>query len=236
VRLAAVAQDELTRVVAFLAHIRVCAAKLALGVNFVPGTPNLARVVEMQALSEALLCAYPELTAPELAPPLERAAFLPWPDHEHGGQPGHGWCAATAPQSVTPPDVWASTRAILARRPKSAGARRTCAAQGGAEAPLVRPHTNGACMLGEATEAPCKLRMPAWHGEAHARPQSERRPARHSARPDSVDAHTRKPARHQAARPESLQLAPLTAHAAVGRVGFSKALPRMVYSDVDIAF
>ncbi len=39
---------------AFAEHIRFCANKMQLGVNFMPNTPNYDRVVEMQALNEAL--------------------------------------------------------------------------------------------------------------------------------------------------------------------------------------
>ena len=65
----------------FLAVLRERAARTALGVNFIPGTPNLHRVVEMSALTAALAAAFPELEAtPALALPLARSDFLPWPD------------------------------------------------------------------------------------------------------------------------------------------------------------
>lgn len=78
VRVADVAEGELWRVSHFLSHIRACANKLTLGVNYVPGTPNWDRVVEMRALTEALALAFPELQRPGLAAPTQRAHFLPW--------------------------------------------------------------------------------------------------------------------------------------------------------------
>ncbi len=46
--------SELARVRIFAAHMRACAAKLQLGVNFMKNTPNLDRVVEMDALTGAV--------------------------------------------------------------------------------------------------------------------------------------------------------------------------------------
>ena len=43
--MARLAQAELARVQAFAEHIRFCANKLQLGVNFMPNTPNFDRVV-----------------------------------------------------------------------------------------------------------------------------------------------------------------------------------------------
>ena len=68
---------------------RVCAEKMEIGVNFVPETPNLARVVEMKALTEALSKAFPELTPDQ----------YPWPHRPKGGQLGYGW--STPPQLPT---------------------------------------------------------------------------------------------------------------------------------------
>ncbi len=48
---------------AFAEHIRFCANKLQLGVNFMPNTPNYDRVVEMQALNEALGKAFPDMSS-----------------------------------------------------------------------------------------------------------------------------------------------------------------------------
>lgn len=62
--MARIAATELQRVAAFAAHIRHCAAKMSLGVNFLDGTPNLDRVVEMSALTEALQAAFPEVVTP----------------------------------------------------------------------------------------------------------------------------------------------------------------------------
>ena len=54
VQLARLALAELGRVQAFAEHIRLCANKYEMGVNFLKDTPNYDRVVEMQALREAL--------------------------------------------------------------------------------------------------------------------------------------------------------------------------------------
>jgi hypothetical protein len=103
VRAAAVADVELRRAAAFTSVIRAAASRTALGVNFVPGTANLNRVVEMSALCAALQAAYPELVGREGPPegtmsreagasaleqsgiercrctPTEVAHLLPWP-------------------------------------------------------------------------------------------------------------------------------------------------------------
>lgn len=71
---------------------------MEIGVNYVPETPNLARVVEMKALTEALCKAFPELTPDQ----------YPWPHRQKGGQLGYGWstppqlptCASTAQQAL----------------------------------------------------------------------------------------------------------------------------------------
>lgn len=55
------ADVELRRVAAFTAVLRAAAGRAVVGVNFVPGTANLSRVVEMSALCAALHAAYPEL-------------------------------------------------------------------------------------------------------------------------------------------------------------------------------
>lgn len=59
---------------------RVCAEKLEIGVNFVPETPNLDRVVEMSALTQALHKAFPDLTPDQ----------YPWPNTRDGGGLGSG--------------------------------------------------------------------------------------------------------------------------------------------------
>ena len=59
---------------------RVCAEKMEVGVNFVPETPNLDRVVEMSALTQALLKAFPDLTPDQ----------YPWPNTRDGGGLGSG--------------------------------------------------------------------------------------------------------------------------------------------------
>ena len=60
---------------------RVCAEKMEIGVNFVAGTPNLDRVVEMSALTEALQKAFPDLTPDQ----------YPWPNTYDGAGVGGGW-------------------------------------------------------------------------------------------------------------------------------------------------
>ena len=63
------AARELQRVAVFAAHIRRCAAKVVLGVNLHgPSTPNLDRVVEMAALTDALVAAFPEVEVPRSYP------------------------------------------------------------------------------------------------------------------------------------------------------------------------
>ncbi|GLC39630.1 hypothetical protein PLESTM_000919800 [Pleodorina starrii] len=91
VHVARLAQAELARVQLFAEHIRFCANKFEMGVNFVPNTPNYDRVVEMQALTEALSKAFPDV-APN---------SLPWPDHERRLEPGTGWVAAPAARNLT---------------------------------------------------------------------------------------------------------------------------------------
>ncbi|GFR44718.1 hypothetical protein Agub_g6041 [Astrephomene gubernaculifera] len=91
VHVARLAQAELGRVQAFAEHIRYCANKFELGVNLMPNTPNYDRVVEMQALTEALAKAFPDM------PP----QALPWPEHERRLEPGTGWVAAPSPRPLT---------------------------------------------------------------------------------------------------------------------------------------
>jgi hypothetical protein len=67
---AQLAAAELARVKIFAAHMRHCAAKLQLGVNFLADTPNLDRVVEMSALTDALKAAFAEVQQPR---------DYPWP-------------------------------------------------------------------------------------------------------------------------------------------------------------
>lgn len=85
VQMARLAMAELGRVLAFAEHIKFCANKMALGVNYMPNTPCYDRVVEMQALTEALQKAYPDFPDP---------ATYPWPDHENKLAPGTGWVEA----------------------------------------------------------------------------------------------------------------------------------------------
>jgi hypothetical protein len=92
VQVARIAAAELGRVAAFAEHIKVCANKFGLGVNFMPGTPCYDRVVEMQALNEALARAYPDYPSPDA---------YPWPDYETKAA-GTGW----APSPEAKPLNW----------------------------------------------------------------------------------------------------------------------------------
>jgi len=87
---ARLAQEELGRVMAFAEHIKWCANKLQLGVNFMPNTPCYERVVEMQALNEALIKAFPEFDP----------SLYPWPDSELRLQPGTGWVVPPEAKSI----------------------------------------------------------------------------------------------------------------------------------------
>lgn len=58
----------------WLLSIRACAEKMEIGVNFVAETPNLDRVVEMSALTEALSKAFPDMTPDQ----------YPWPTSHQG--------------------------------------------------------------------------------------------------------------------------------------------------------
>ncbi|GIM02642.1 hypothetical protein Vretimale_7429, partial [Volvox reticuliferus] len=91
VHVARLAQAELGRVQVFAEHIRHCANKFELGVNLMPNTPNFDRVVEMQALTEGLAKAFPDM------PP----QLLPWPEHERRLEPGTGWVASPPTRSLT---------------------------------------------------------------------------------------------------------------------------------------
>lgn len=94
VKIARLAAIELGRVLAFAEHIRFCANKYGLGVNFMPNTPNYDRVVEMQALNESLMKAFPDMPSDN----------YPWPDHERRGTKGTGWVAAPEARSLEMPD------------------------------------------------------------------------------------------------------------------------------------
>lgn len=54
--------------------LRACAERMEVGVNYVPETPNLDRVVEMSALTEALNKAFPDMTPDQ----------YPWPASHRG--------------------------------------------------------------------------------------------------------------------------------------------------------
>ncbi|KAG1678269.1 hypothetical protein FOA52_013890 [Chlamydomonas sp. UWO 241] len=101
VQVARLAAAELARVATFAEHIRMCANKYGLGVNFMPGTPCYDRVVEMQALNEALARAYPDYPSPDT---------YPWPDHETKAA-GTGW----APSPAAKPLNWEKQIGEVAR-------------------------------------------------------------------------------------------------------------------------
>lgn len=61
-----------------------------MGMNLLPNTPNYDRVVEMQALMEALAKAYPDDAPQE----------YPWPDAERRAEAGTGWVAPPVPRTV----------------------------------------------------------------------------------------------------------------------------------------
>lgn len=58
----------------WLLSLRACAEKMEIGVNFVAETPNLDRVVEMSALTQALNKAFPDMTPDQ----------YPWPTSHQG--------------------------------------------------------------------------------------------------------------------------------------------------------
>ncbi|KAK9813278.1 hypothetical protein WJX72_011826 [[Myrmecia] bisecta] len=87
VRVATAAQAELDRVAAFMAHIRSCAIKMEIGVNYVPATPNLDRVVEMQTLTDALERTFPDLDV----------ASYPWPRREADSKLKGAWTGQAPP-------------------------------------------------------------------------------------------------------------------------------------------
>lgn len=131
---AMVASQELQRVTAFLAVVRTCAAKASLGVNYIPGAPNLDRVVEMATLTSALQAAYPELAEPAMESPLVQCDVVPWPQE--------AW-TTKAPLGVSSDTAFRKTRAALAQiqaiqngsrvpgagRSASAGRKRTASAK-----------------------------------------------------------------------------------------------------------
>jgi hypothetical protein len=84
------AQAELNHVLIFNEHVRFCANKFEIGVNFMPNTPNYDRVVEMQALNEALANAFPDLGYKK----------YPWPEHERKLAVGTGWVASPTPRPI----------------------------------------------------------------------------------------------------------------------------------------
>lgn len=113
---------------AFAEHIKFCANKIALGVNFMPNTPNYDRVVEMQALVESLQKAFPDY-------PNDRD--YPWPDHERKGEAGTGWVQAPQPPSLNLKDPAIEIFKLAmgrSRRGSSAGTSR--GPSPGAESPV----------------------------------------------------------------------------------------------------
>ena len=123
VKIARLAAIELGRVQAFAEHIRYCANKFGLGVNFMPNTPNYDRVVEMQALNESLIRAFPDM----------QPDGYPWPDHERRGERGTGWVAAPEAKSLVMPDPGAEIMRIALGKPRQ---RNTASPQRGPSPPL----------------------------------------------------------------------------------------------------
>ena len=130
VEVAKVAAQELQRVTAFLGVVRVCAAKASLGVNYIPGSPNLDRVVEMATLTSALEAAYPELSDPALQPPLAQCEVIPWPQE--------AW-ATQAPRGLSADASFRKTRAALAQIQAIQSGYRASQAENGASGGKQRP-------------------------------------------------------------------------------------------------
>ena len=125
---ARVAAQELQRVVAFLSVVRACAARASLGVNYIPGSANLDRVVEMTTLTSALEAAYPELADPALQSPVAQCEVVPW--EAWGTQP---------PRGVSADASFRKTRAALTRIQAIQSGYRVSAAESGAVSGRKRP-------------------------------------------------------------------------------------------------
>lgn len=121
VQRARLALAELGRVQAFAEHIKFCANKLQLGINFMGGTPSYDRVVEMQALNESLAKAFPDY---------EPQAY-PWPGHERRREKGTGWVESPATKQLDIRDPAQDIMRIVAgkSRPASASAARPASAR-----------------------------------------------------------------------------------------------------------
>lgn len=136
--LAQLAATELGRVRAFATHIRACAAKLQLGINFLTETPNLDRVVEMSALTDALRAAFPDVVEPRDYPwPIEELSMQQQPEQQHQesleGLPAHhqelwssnsnrGLAVPASPMPAGPGSLAAADWGRAAPRPNTAPA------------------------------------------------------------------------------------------------------------------
>jgi hypothetical protein len=237
VRAAEVASKEVARVAAFLVVLRAGANKAALGVNFVPKTPNLARVVEPATLSAALLAAYPELDHPECVGTTARVDALPWPARSDGSykkgsgsisRDEGGWTSCHPPPPLLP-DSWSAIRRIqLSRSPRhtpAGHARRgstpvpsTCRIQ-----PHLSPTTRGVEDVYTEREGMTGEQQGHWAAALTKRPALQR-------------PHLVAPASWVA--PQSQTGTGVATN--VGRrersanVGFSKGLARRAYPEIDI--
>ena len=189
---AEVAQGELRRVATFLAVLRAAAQRIALGVNFVPHTPSLARVVEMSALCAGLQAAYPELCGGEGAPgeaPSRDAALAMLAAARHGGAAAHvgatraaaavPWRSGGAwPGCAAPPPAYAEPCAGLhAAQRRGAGSAAPDATPGTGDVAArhrdARLEAAGRCATGDSCAV---VQRPACQGAA-ARATSRHRSA-----------------------------------------------------------
>lgn len=119
--MARLAQHELGRVLAFSEHIRVCANKFEVGVNFRINAPNYDRVVEMSALVAALNLAFPEYRDPSL---------YPWPGMERKMLPGSGWSPSPRPPTISYRDPGDDIKEFLAKADAASAADKSRASFG----------------------------------------------------------------------------------------------------------
>lgn len=120
-QVARLAQHELGRVLAFSKHIRTCANKYEVGVNFRVNSPNYDRVVEMSALVAALNLAFPEYQDP---------SNYPWPGIERKLQPGSGWSPSPRPPVISHRDPGDDIKEFLAKADAGIAADKSRASPG----------------------------------------------------------------------------------------------------------
>ena len=226
-RAAEQAAAEQTRVAAFLAVIRAAASKAALGVNYVPSTPNLARVVEPAALSAALQAAFPELLEAG-AGAAAVADLLPWPPRARGSARGAvaspGECAAEEKPAVGQ-SAWGECPAAPTDRGDMWAVVRQVQAHG---VPASRPATARCTSAASQRHRPPSATISGGRGRAGAK----LRGAAHGVRWDS--AAERRTAwvlpPPTTAAPKAGLKRPVSASA----IGFSKGMARTAYPEVDI--